>query len=354
MSLFRMADILPLIGLPVPLDGRSSFYVQCPRCDKGQRDKHLNISLQRDVFRCPRCGFNGGIFDLFSEYTGIARENVKRELERQIGQAEAIPVKSTVPQPEPQKESPLASIGVRDAVYQSLLAKLDLASDHKQNLLNRGLEESVISKNGYKSTPVFGYTALAKLIMASGLELNGVPGFFRNESGQWTFTNEQRGILIPVRDIQGRIQGMQIRRDNVIKRKFRWVSSNGRYDGCRCEGWTHFAGPIRDRILLIEGPLKADVVHHLTGHSVLAVPGVNALLQLESTLSLLKESGVTHIDTAFDMDFLSNWYVQSGYSSLAALLIKKGFVYRTLLWDPKYNGLDDYIWLSCLNRGGAI
>ena len=135
------------------------------------------------------------------------------------------------------------------------------------------------------------------------------------------------------------------------KRKFRWVSSSGRPDGCRSEGGTHFAGPVREKIILIEGPLKAEVVYNLTGHSVLAVPGVNALLQLEKTLTLLRESGVKRITTAFDMDFLRNFHVQKGYSDLVELLQKLGFIYSTMLWDPDYNGLDDYVWESFLNRG---
>jgi hypothetical protein len=88
-----------------------------------------------------------------------------------------------------------------------------------------------------------------------------------------------------------------------------------------------------------------------TTATVLAVPGVNALLQLERTLSLLRESGVRKISTAFDMDFLRNRYVQNGYNELTALLGNMGFRYNTLLWNPDYNGLDDYVWECCLNCG---
>lgn len=72
MDIFHMADIIPLIGLPHPPYGRSSYNVPCPCCDDEPRAKHLNINLQKDVFRCPRCGFSGGIFDLYAYYTGIA------------------------------------------------------------------------------------------------------------------------------------------------------------------------------------------------------------------------------------------------------------------------------------------
>ena len=58
-----------------------------------------------------------------------------------------------------------------------------------------------------------------------GLYLAGVPGFYKSQ-GQWTLKIPGRGILIPVRDVQGQIQGLQVRLDNVEKRKFRWLSSN--------------------------------------------------------------------------------------------------------------------------------
>jgi hypothetical protein len=53
--------------------------------------------------------------------------------------------------------------------------------------------------------------------------------------------------------------------------------------------------------------------------------------------------------TAFDMDYLKNPHVQNGYSGLVALLSRMGFHYGTYLWDPNYNGLDDYVWKYCLN-----
>jgi hypothetical protein len=84
-------------------------------------------------------------------------------------------------------------------------------------------------------------------------------------------------------------------------------------------------------------------VHHLAGLPVLAVPGVNALQHLEQTLLALRERGVRHIMTVFDMDFLKNFYVQAGYAELTKTLERLGFCYGTYLWDPAFNGLDDYI-----------
>jgi len=343
--LYTMMDILPMLGLPDPPQRRPDYYVPCPCCDHG-RDKHLNIDLVKDVYRCPRCGISGGVFDLYSLYTGIPREQVFEDLKSKFAYRETPVVRKPQPRHET-TEPPCADITLRDAAYRALLQKLSLASDHQRNLINRGLSSEAIAQNGYRTTPLVGMKALAKQLLAEGHGLAGVPGFFC-EDGQWSFVPEQRGLLIPVRDVQGRIQGLQVRRDNTEKRKFRWVSSASYPDGCRAEGWTHYIGPTREKIILIEGPLKADVVHHLTGQTVLAVPGVNALTQLEKTLLELRQRGVQHIMSAFDMDFLKNFYVQNGYAELTRKLCALGFRYGTYLWNPDYNGLDDYVWEGCL------
>ena len=51
--------------------------------------------------------------------------------------------------------------------------------------------------------------------------------------------------------------------------------------------------------------------------------------------------------TAFDMDYLVNPHVQNGQENLTILLNQLGIPYGTYLWDPRYKGLDDYIW-GCL------
>lgn len=96
--------------------------------------------------------------------------------------------------------------------------------------------------------------------------------------------------------------------------------------------------------------MKADVIHALTGKTVLAVPGVNSLTKLKQTLVTLRERGLQTVQTAFDMDFITNPHVQAGMDRLFALLDEMDFHYGTYVWDPQYKGLDDYIWESCLMR----
>lgn len=350
MEVFHMADVISLLGLPYPPQGRSSYYVQCPCCDENPRKKHLNINLKKDVFRCPRCGVNGGIFDLYSLYTGVSRDKVREALMERLGPVVRTDKPKKVIEQQSVQECPATDIETRHATYSALLSMLSLAPDHKQNLLERGLTEHDIEQLGYKTTPVVGTATIAKQLQNDGYYLAGVPGFYRNEDDKWVFIHERRGILIPVRNKDGQIQGLQIRRDNVQKRKFRWVSSADKKDGCHAEGWTHLAGEVRSLVVLTEGPMKADVIHALSGMTVLAVPGVNALTQLQSALMQLREEGLQEIKTAFDMDFFTNCHVQNGYNSLLAMLDDMGFQYGTYVWDPRYKGLDDYIWECCLHR----
>ncbi len=354
MEYFHMTDVLPLLGIDPPAHGGSSFNIACPCCDDGPNGKHLNINLRRDVYRCPRCGVSGGIFDLYALLTGVPRDSVRRELIQKLkksGSGKTVPPvigKVTV------KECPMTDVDTRHATYSALLKKLSLAQDHRDNLRSRGLTDLEIDQLGYRTTPVIGFSTLAKQLQSEGFYLSGVPGFYRTEAETWTFIHENRGILIPVRDPNGLIQGLQIRRDNTQRRKFRWISSADKADGCRAEAWTHLAGPIASSIILTEGPMKADVIHALTGQTTLAVPGVNSLTQLKPILTILQDAGVAEIKSAFDMDQTSNPHVQQGLDRLLALLDSMDFKFGSYVWDSRYKGLDDYIWEHCLHKSRSM
>ena len=129
----------------------------------------------------------------------------------------------------------------RHATYTALLQSLTLASDHRENLLSRGLSPEEIHRLGYKTTPVLGFSSPGKAPAGEGPVLSRCSWFCKNQS-QWTLKIPGRGILIPVRDVQGQIQGLQVRLDNVEKRKFRWLSSNGLEEGCGAKTWVHLGG----------------------------------------------------------------------------------------------------------------
>ena len=356
----HITDIIPLIGIPDPPNGRPVYNISCPCCDDNPRKKHLNINLNKDVFCCPRCHFSGGVFDLYSHYSGVDRKHAREVLMEKLGLKDSGPSyegsnqkqeRRTITRPILQEiELPLTDIDARHETYAALLGKLSLASDHRENLLSRGLTDEQIRTFGYKTMPVVGFSALAKQLQSEGYYLGGVPGFYHTKEGAWTFVQERRGILIPARDQDGKIQGLQIRLDKIKKGKFRWISSIGKQDGCKAEGWTHMIGTPKPTVLLTEGPLKADVIHYITGQTVIAVPGVNSLKHLKETLEYLQSQGTTKVMTCFDMDYLKNPHVRDGYYNLANILAEVGIEYGTYLWDPQFKGLDDYVW-HCRKQG---
>ena len=121
MESYSISDVIRLLGLPPAPAGRLSYYIPCPCCDSG-RDRHMNINLQKDVFRCPRCGEAGGIFDLYSLYTGTPRAQVKAALAEKLGAG----FHSSYVPPEPE-DCPLTDVATRHTTYSALLNLLTLS-----------------------------------------------------------------------------------------------------------------------------------------------------------------------------------------------------------------------------------
>ena len=187
-------DIIPLIGIPEPPNGRRSYNISCPCCDTNPRGKHLNINLTKDVFCCPRCRFSGGVFDLYAYYAQVDRKKVREILIKELGLKDSDSFhhegskhrrgQRTITRPILQDiELPLTDIDARHETYTALLSKLSLASDHLENLLSRGMTEEMICRNGYKTMPVAGFSAIAKQLHEEGHYLAGVPGFYHDTAG---------------------------------------------------------------------------------------------------------------------------------------------------------------------------
>lgn len=172
---YHMTDIIPLLPIPQPPYGKVSYNIPCPKCQSGSQHRkgRLNINLKKDVFRCPKCGqFEGGVFDLYAYYMGISRDDVRKELEKRFGRngssgsgKKSKRTHRQLPPPPDIPQAQLADIETRHRVYSALLNHLTLASDHKQNLLDRGLTEEAIFKFQYRTTPLVGHETIAKTLV---------------------------------------------------------------------------------------------------------------------------------------------------------------------------------------------
>lgn len=345
--LITLEEAARLINLDVDTS-RSSVNVHCPNCSGQHADKRktLNLNFAKNVFNCPRCQFSGGALDLYAKTYGISLSEAAARIRQNENWQDLIPVKKTASFPAP---SPLAPIEVRDKTYRGLLKMLTLTDYHREALRQRGLSDEAIDKGGYKTYPVRTCQTVGATLAEKGYILKGVPGFYK-ENDAWTLRKMPACLLIPQRDGHGRIQGCQVRvdRQSADHGKYLSLSSYDFPEGTGGEAWVHFVGKKTPenlkKIVLTEGPLKADVISHLTGgRPVLAIPGVNAVGKLPAILEALKTKGLKTVAIAFDMDYRNNPQVKAALDNLFKILEDAGLFYYQLLWDQNYKGLDDWL-----------
>ena len=348
--------------------GRNSYC--CPLCSSGTGPHHTGafyIFKGRDgVMRwmCHSCGEGGDLVDLIVKKYRVSNVEALRIAERELGIFSDDPAwRPPPPPPQPRKTvSEIAPVYIRNSFYSYILGCLSLDPAHESNLRDRGMPDAEMWQ--YRSVPdrIYSNTARRKLagftqaaIKDLGSEPRGVPGFYIAE-GKWTIALPCQGFLIPVRDISGQIQGIQVRSDGNSGRKYRWVSSNPNAQGktpficgtC-AEACVHFRLVEDARTVYItEGPLKGDIASFLLHRSFLALPGVNAAANLKNALSALRKRGYIRAVNAFDMDRMTNPNVSSAVNAVGVIAADMGFEWRDLVWNPDYEkdgrnkGIDDW------------
>ena len=165
-------------------------------------------------------------------------------------------------------ESERASPGFCHTIYTQILNNLTLSSAHRDHLRDRGLDDDVISALGYKTMPdgTNKRDAFVSLEKGYGDVLLGVPGFYLTKNKHIWLAGSP-GIIIPCKNVDGKIIGAQIRVDDTSKGgKYKWLSASV---GQRRRGGVGSGAPIHvakaagsyrvDRLWITEGILKADL-----------------------------------------------------------------------------------------------
>lgn len=67
---FDISDIVFLLNLKIRRKNQTSWDCDCPFCGK---EGKLNINLEKNVFRCNKCGEGGGQIQLYSKVYGLDR-----------------------------------------------------------------------------------------------------------------------------------------------------------------------------------------------------------------------------------------------------------------------------------------
>lgn len=258
---FPILTVARKSGLPVEDRGLRQVHINCPFC--GDRRRRLYLYTDTNQFHCFNCRAHGNAVSLYARRTGLTYKNAYHELQEDSVLHFPQPAVQRPPEREP------APLSQRDAVYRAMLGLLPLSEVHRAGLLTRGLTDEAIRQNGYR-TLEYGKELRDPGIAAqlsTWFDLNGIPGFFYSQSA-WRMC-AYSGLLVPVRAVDGRIQGIQIRRDNVGRMKYAWMSSAGKPYGTGARSWIHVAGDRnKKQAVITEGAIKGDVSSILTDWSL--------------------------------------------------------------------------------------
>ena len=177
-EVFEYANIRPL-G-----ESGGEIYYPCPFCGTTKKKFSVpNASKIRkkncDGYHCWSCGAKGKLPSLTAQLSFT-----KEDYKKLIGEE-----RKEVIEDNKEDNVILASEEHRHKVYVALLKNLKLQEKHKTDLLRRGLSEQQIRKWLFKSLPT-SYEVrkeICRRIQAMGLSLEGVPGFYVDKYGNWTF-----------------------------------------------------------------------------------------------------------------------------------------------------------------------
>lgn len=319
---------------------RREVEASCPFCgDRGAGKYHLSLNTERDVYRCNLCGASGNSVSLYARLEGKTNQQTVEELTGGKN-VYRFPVQPQPKSPPEQEPKPLAA---RHDVYYDLLSHLALSDKHRADLRERGLTDERIDQNRYRSLPEDeGARQFLAGMLSDFHDLDGIPGFYLR-NGHWTIAGKP-GLLLPVCDKDGYIQGMQLRLDDETNpaRKYRWLSSRHLECGTRSRSWIHVTGNVDAKVAyLTEGGLKGDVASFLDGDALfVCFAGINALGDLSQVLAALN---VDEVAVALDMDKLTNWRVRKALQSIDDIVSSLGGVKaRPMNWNMTFKGVDDF------------
>lgn len=363
---FTMYEVASLLGISTLAVQGSHGYFDCvnPECQVKAADKKFDINFEKDKFNCFGCGKGGNPVTLYRLATGYdtvqALNNLKNgtvHVSSEIAAAFNSNVKKAI-------SAPILLGKIRtdedkDIGYNALLSLLKLSDRHRKNLMNRGLTEEQIARDGYKSLPMIGREKIASKIMDMGIDVEGIPGFYKTDSGAWSVYAPSSGFLIPIRLKNGLIPALQIRQDSTNpKFKYIWFSTPKQCMGASQTARIHYEGLFRRGIIfIIEGALKANVSYNLCELlgldmeqiSFLALSSVTTQSGAKQAIEkIVSEGDISTIIEAFDQDKANNQKVGEYTGKLWSHMERAcfGTNIKLLSMKPSFffgKGLDDHL-----------
>lgn len=260
---------------------------------------------------------------------------------------------------------------VLNNVYTAFFKESSLSNRHHKYLKEkRFLSDEDIIEGGYFTFPSMSIMKrfqerLKKDYGYNSTILKGVPGFYREkESGKFMFT-KNKGIGICIKNAEGLIVGIQIRKDGInLRNKYIWFSSSiilkddnlsKIYD---CATGSHsridiiYPKKIKYKTIFItEGRFKAKCISDTFSCIAISVQGVGNWKNIKNELQAIRKKvpivDFTNIFIAYDADVAYNPQVFDQAVKMAESLKKNlpGMKFRYVMWSIDYGkGIDDLIY----------
>lgn len=246
------------------------------------------------------------------------------------------------------KEQEFASPEKCDRVYRWVINNLfKLKPEDRESLTKKGIRNLESFGSIRKSLREFSRPY-------HGPNPSGVPGFFKNNKGDWHVVTPANGILYPS-IIDGLIRGFQIRADKGGgKKEYKWLTSAGGINrfgkpytlDCGTpatatphEEWPDESRETPSRAWITEGLAKAQSIADYYKEYAISVPGVGNWTR---AMQRIRELGIKEVVIAFDMDFLTKKEVAAPLEALQSDAQRDMTVYQAR-WNPKHKGIDDAI-----------
>jgi len=355
---YGILDVANLLGVNIRRKQFNGVYVDCLFCEDTRGKLFLNTIL--DSFHCNYCDARGGILRMYARRRNITRYEARCEIEERLHlQTRFTDYDYTANERKKAQQHTNSTLALDTDVHDTftqLLGMLTLSDYHRRKLYERGLNDSQIDALGYRTVPRLSDCAvITNKLLALGLTVEGVPGFYQKKDGGWTLNvgNWSAGFLVPYRKLDGYIGGFQIRLDTPLKNKddppkkdgakYIWLSSASKHMGVSSGSPVHFIGnPNASTVYVTEGALKSDIAHCLSGKTFVATAGANNVGKLDALFATLAGNGVKQIIEAEDMDKLTNKHVARGAAMIRAMANANGLESRSLTWN-NYKGIDDWL-----------
>jgi hypothetical protein len=245
----------------------------------------------------------------------------------------------------------IAPIDRRHEVFMAFLKRLTLSDRHADQLSTvRGLSDAAIAQARFASVPSYKKAEALIAELSQSFDLAHVPGFYRkDEDWRLRFTG-MAGFYIPLRDAQGRIEALQIRRDGADP-KFRYCLVSTPPDefpqGASSGAPPHFAGDVTSaQVIVTEGGLKATICASMLSVCVVGLVAVGTFRDSFGWRLRQDLPNAASIGIAYDRDAATNDKVAAQLKRLRASLELAGYEPVTLTWPADYKGLDDYLLTS--------